>query len=182
MKSKVQVVALLAVSLFAGRGIAQDPVTDLQEFAWMVGTWTAESELHQDHEVLGKAGTKAKITATIRWGAGKKALLTTGTMEAGGKSVESIIRIVSVDPITSAVVNYTVNDRGGLGKTHSYFHDSESPYIWRVPFNYADEGRQMTGLAVVKKLGRDSYSHHSVRITVNGADTEDFPLVTWHRK
>lgn len=125
--------------------------TDLDDLAWLIGTWKAkqgEAEIHNTYEWFGN---KAFIKATI------------GVQ--GKRGSFTAMQIIGADPTTGEIRTWTFEHDGGLGEG-SVVHDGPR-WVFENKAMLADRGVLETTNILVP-VDRDTITWQPINLTING--------------
>jgi uncharacterized protein (TIGR02246 family) len=140
----------------------EDATADLQDLAWLVGTWEADgpdTKARTTYDwVDGKAFLRCRYTVTLK----KDNTTSTGT------------QIIGVDPATSQIRSWTFDSAGGIGEG-DWSWDGEK---WSIDSTGTlPDGTTTTALNFLTRSGDNAFSWRSVRRTSDGDPQPDIPVV-----
>jgi uncharacterized protein (TIGR02246 family) len=134
---------------------AGDTRSPLEDLAWLIGEWTAESD-------------GAEIEAHVRWNDAQTFLLRDVTATRDGKVLSRSSERVGVDPQTRKLRSWSFDSEGGLGET-TWAKDGAT-WVGRARGVLSD-GRESTATVLIAPEGQNAYTRRVIE-----ARLEDQPL------
>jgi uncharacterized protein (TIGR02246 family) len=139
---------------------------NLQDVAWLIGTWES-------------SGGDVTARTTYEWAPSKAFIIVRYTITPKGGDKPMIgTQVIGVDPATGALRSWTFDADGGIGEATWSWDDGR----WSIDSaGTLADGSGSTCLNFLTKTGADAFIWKSVKRTVNGSDLPDLGPVTVKR-
>jgi uncharacterized protein (TIGR02246 family) len=130
--------------------------SSLQELAWLVGSWTFQSD-----------GSEARMV--VEWSEGKKYLLCRTTRKEDDQTTTAT-QILAVHPATGAIRSWTFESDGGLGE--AVWSRTDKGWKAKVTSVTAD-GDKATATTTLTPIDENTFTFQSTDRTVDGEKAPD---------
>jgi uncharacterized protein (TIGR02246 family) len=130
--------------------------TSLQDLAWLVGTWSSNSE-----------GVEAR--AVFEWTENRKFLRGNFTIKQDNQEVSGF-QVLGIDPATGSIKAWTFGGDGDLGE--AVWTRTEKGWSAKTT-GVTSEGEKVTGTTMITPHNEDSFTWQTTKRTVDGEDQPD---------